>query len=58
MELPKFQDVEELKSYIVDNVENFSTDNTMFHRDFQLQKEIIRRYDEVLSAKANKLTVS
>ena len=57
MQLPKFQDVEELKTYIVDNVENFSADNTMFHRDFHLQKEIIRRYDEVLSNKANKLTV-
>jgi hypothetical protein len=47
--LPKKADIEELKSYIVECLENFHSDNEGFRSDFNTQKEIIRSYDEVLS---------
>jgi len=35
IELPKAKDVEDLKAYIVENIENFASDNNAFHKDFQ-----------------------
>jgi len=46
--------VDQLKDYIVENIENFSADNEGFRSDFNMQKEIIRRYDEILIQKASK----
>ena len=57
LKLPKSDDVEQLKEYIVTNIENFRGDNTAFHKDFDVHKEIIRRYDEVLSQKVSKVTL-
>ena len=34
-QLPKVRDVQALKDYIVENIENFSTDNATFHADFK-----------------------
>ena len=36
MQLPKVQDVKELKEYIVENIENFVSDNEAFHREFKV----------------------
>jgi len=55
--LPKAEDVEDLKSYVVDNIENFAFDNKTFHEDFKTHCEIIRRYDEVITTKAEKFVV-
>ena len=57
MQLPKVEDVEDLKAYIVENIENFSSDNKAFHKDFKTQNEIIRRYDEVIAQKVAKVTL-
>ena len=55
--LPKAKDVEDLKAYIVENIENFASDNEAFHKDFKKHCEIIRRYDEVISTKAEKFSL-
>ena len=57
LQLPKVEDVEDLKAYIVENIENFSSDNKAFHKDFKTQNEIIRRYDEVIAQKVAKVTL-
>jgi len=41
--------VEDLKNFVTTNIEQFSSDNQMFHDEFKTQNEIIRRYDEVLA---------
>jgi hypothetical protein len=51
------EDVEELKNYVTENIENFGSDNREFHSDFTTHNEIIRRYDEVLSQKASHVRV-
>ena len=55
--LPKVKDVDALKEYVIENIENFSTDNSTFHHDFTSQKEIIRQYDEILCTKASKVSL-
>ena len=49
MELPKVEDVRAMRLYVSENIENFGSDNRNFHKEFNVQNEIIRRYDEVLS---------
>ena len=56
-DLPKKKDVRELKEYVVEVLENFHEDNEAFRKDFNVQKEIIRSYDEVLSLKESKFMV-
>jgi len=35
--------------YVKLNIEQFQKDNKIFHEDFKIHNEIIRRYDEVLA---------
>jgi hypothetical protein len=57
LQLPKVQDVEELKRYVTESIEGFRGDNDTFRSDFKTQNEIIRRYDEVLIHKASMIRV-
>lgn len=57
LKLPRYEDVEDLKLYVSENIEKFRDDNIMFNEGFAHQKEIIRRYDEVLTMKANNQTI-
>jgi predicted TIM-barrel fold metal-dependent hydrolase len=34
LQLPKVEDVKALKKYVTENIENFGSDNTAFHSDF------------------------
>ena len=52
-QLPKVEDVRQLKHYVVSNIETFHADNETFHEDFRTHNEIIRRYDEVLAQKVS-----
>ena len=54
VKLPRAADVADLKWYTIENIENFAADNNAFHEEHKKHKEIIRRYDEVISTKAEK----
>lgn len=53
LQLPRVEEVQQLKHYVMSNIETFHADNTSFHADFKTQNEIIRRYDEVLAQKVS-----
>ena len=55
--LPTKEEVTELRNYVRSNISKFNTDNQNFAQEFQIHKEIIRRYDEVLIDKASKHSV-
>ena len=55
--LPKAEDVEDLKSFCTGNIQRFSDDNCVFKFDMKKHCEIIRRYDEVISTKAEKFAL-
>ena len=57
LELPRIEEVNSLKKYVMDNIERFHLDNKTFHNDFKTQNEIIRRYDEVLTQKVSTITM-
>ena len=57
LELPRVDEVSQLRSYVMNNIERFHLDNKTFHEDFKTQNEIIRRYDEVLSQKVSGITL-
>jgi hypothetical protein len=41
-QLPRVSDVNNLKSYVVENIENFSSDNQSFTKEFKTQTKIIK----------------
>ena len=45
VQLPDVNDVKELKDFIYTNIEKFSLDNRNFKKEWDVQNEIIRRYD-------------
>ena len=55
--LPTKEDVQSLHGYITDSISKFKQDNDEFKKQFADHLEIIRRYDEVMSGKANKQAV-
>ena len=55
--LPRKEEVLELREHVGSSIARFSTDNDLFHSDFDKHLEIIRRYDEVISNKASKHSV-
>ena len=55
--LPTKDDVQLLHSYITESIQLFKKDNEDFKVQFKDHLEIIRRYDEVMSVKANKQAV-
>lgn len=57
LKLPRYEDFDKFRTYVVDSIENFASDNSAFRSDFNTQNEIIRRYDEVLTDKVSKLTL-
>ena len=57
LKLPRYEDFDTFRTYVVDSIENFASDNTAFRNDFNTHNEIIRRYDEVLSDKVSKMTL-
>ena len=57
LKLPRYEDFDQFRTYVVDSIENFASDNSAFRNDFNTQNEIIRRYDEVLTDKVSKLTL-
>jgi hypothetical protein len=46
-----------MKKYLKEAVEEMQADNSQFHLDFKKQNEIIRRYDEIMAAKASKIAL-
>ena len=46
-----------MKKYLREAVEEMQADNSQFHKDFKKQNEIIRRYDEIMAAKASKIAL-
>ena len=57
MSLPSVESFENMKSYLKEAVEEMQADNKQFHIDFKKQNEIIRRYDEIMAAKASKIAL-
>lgn len=55
--LPTREEVSSMRTFMKNSVEKFSHDNTNFKKDFKDHLAIIRRYDEVISEKANKHTI-
>jgi hypothetical protein len=55
LKLPTWEDTNNLKNFVITNIERFDNDNSAFHQDFKTQNEIIRRYDEVLSSKVSQI---
>jgi hypothetical protein len=55
--LPTKEEVTTLRTYMKNNIESFTNDNSSFHKEFSAHLAIIRRYDEVLSEKASKHSV-
>ena len=55
--LPSKEEVKVLRNYMHTNIEKFTEDNGVFKAAFDGHLSIIRRYDEVLSEKANKHSV-
>lgn len=58
LKLPRYEDVERLKAYVTDHIESFRLDNNQFKREFETHNEIIKRYDEVISTKANSMSLT
>ena len=52
--LPTQEEINHLKGYLRDNINFFSVQNKDFNSKFEEHLAIIRRYDEVISEKANK----
>ena len=55
--LPTKDEVVQLRSYLKNSIEKFTTDNKDFSSEFYQHMAIIRRYDEVLSDKASKHSI-
>lgn len=55
--LPTTDDIAMLNVYINKNIDKVKNDNKSFHEEFQHQSEIIRRYDEVISERASKISL-
>ena len=55
--LPRKEIVDRLEIYVSTNIEQFKKDNTLYASNFYEHNEIIRRYDEVLSQKASKISL-
>ena len=58
VQLPTKEELTNLRHYTKTNIERFSEDNGVFKAAFDGHLEIIRRYDEVISEKANKHSVT
>ena len=56
--LPTKEEVTSLRTYTRTNIDKFQEDNAEFKEEFDGHLSIIRRYDEVLSEKANKHSVA
>lgn len=56
--LPTREEVSSLRNHMKNNIDKFGEDNIKFKNEFEGHLEIIRRYDEVISEKANKHSVS
>lgn len=56
-QLPRVEEVDQLKKYVSGSIEGFRGDNDTFRSDFKTQNEIIRRYDEVLMHRASIIRV-
>ena len=56
--LPTREEVTTLRNHMRTNIDKFTEDNAAFKAEFGGHLQIIRRYDEVLSEKANKHSVS
>ena len=55
--LPKKDHVDRLENYVSTHIEKFKKDNTLYASNFYEHNEIIRRYDEVLSQKASRISL-
>lgn len=49
LKLPKHEDVERQKQYVNKTIELFEHEINLFKKGFEQQKEMIRRFDEILS---------
>ena len=56
--MPTKEEVLALRTHLKQSVDKFQADNDAFHADFKDHLAIIRRYDEVLSEKASKHSVT
>ena len=52
--LPTKEEVAELRENVSYNISKFQKDNARFSLDFEIQKQMIRRYDEVITQKSSK----
>ena len=52
--LPTKEEVAELRENVSYNINKFQKDNARFSLDFEIQKQMIRRYDEVITQKSSK----
>ena len=55
--LPTKDEVVQLRTYMKQSIEKFTSENRDFTQEFHAHLAIIRRYDEVLSDKASKHSV-
>ena len=54
--LPKKAETDDLKNYILEKVEEFTIDNEAAKKEFKVHTMMLRRFDEVIALKANKMT--
>ena len=52
--LPTQEEVHQLRENVAYNIDKFRKDNATFSLDFEIQKQMIRRYDEVITQKSSK----
>ena len=48
-ELPTHKQVTKLKNYVNDSINHYQEEHQTFKEEFEVQNEIIRRYDEVMT---------
>ena len=56
-ELPRQEEVDEQREYVNATIKKFNAENKSFKAEIGRQSKILRRFDEILSEKTNKLSL-